>query len=121
MMALWANMYTRIALIAAVLLLVGYGVYGYGFAKGTAKAELKATQAALKFRERESQLIVELEAEKARKVVRSLYEYFNNHEDSLPPEYSIYSDEVARRVVDYIAGMTDQYALNLAAELSLTV
>jgi len=69
MMALWANMYTRIALIAAVLLLVGYGVYGYGFAKGTAKAELKATQAALKFRERESQLIVELEAEKARKKV----------------------------------------------------
>jgi dGTPase len=59
------------------------------------------------------------ESEKARVVVRRLYEYFNEHENRLPPEYSGYSDEVARRVVDYIAGMTDQYALNLASELFL--
>ncbi|MCK4242727.1 MAG: deoxyguanosinetriphosphate triphosphohydrolase, partial [Dehalococcoidia bacterium] len=57
------------------------------------------------------------EAQKAREVVRSLYEYFNKHEDKLPPEYSVYSDEVERRVVDYIAGMTDNYALRLAEEL----
>ncbi|MBL7124668.1 MAG: deoxyguanosinetriphosphate triphosphohydrolase [Dehalococcoidales bacterium] len=60
------------------------------------------------------------EAERAREVVRSLYEYFNEHGDQLPPEYRFYSDEIERRVVDYIAGMSDQYALRLAEELSLT-
>ena len=60
------------------------------------------------------------ESEKARGVVRQLYHYFTRHEDRLPPEYSIYSDEPARRVVDYIAGMTDQYASRMAEELSLT-
>jgi len=59
-------------------------------------------------------------AERAREIVRRLYNYFNEHEDKLPPEYRLYSDETERRVVDYIAGMTDQYALRLAEELSLT-
>ena len=61
----------------------------------------------------------EEEAKRAREVIRSLYGYFNKHEDKLPAEYSAYSDEIERRVVDYIAGMTDQYALRLAEELSL--
>jgi len=60
------------------------------------------------------------EAERAREVVHLLYKYFNEHIDKLPPEYSFYSDEPERRVVDYIAGMTDQYALRMAEELSLT-
>jgi len=60
------------------------------------------------------------EAERAREVVRLLYHHFNEHEDSLPSEYRLYSEEVERRVVDYIAGMTDQYALRTAEELSLT-
>ncbi len=59
------------------------------------------------------------EAEKARAVVRLLYRYLNKHEDKLPLEYRPDSDEVERRVVDYIAGMTDQYASRLAEELSL--
>jgi len=67
-----------------------------------------------------NQHAAEEEAGKARVVVRQLYEYFNRHENKLPAEYSIHSDEVARRVVDYIAGMTDQYALRLAEKLSLT-
>ena len=62
----------------------------------------------------------EEEAEKAREVICLLFNYFTKHEDKLPPEYSVYSDEIERRVVDYIAGMTDQYALKLAEELSLT-
>jgi len=62
----------------------------------------------------------EEEAEKAREVVRLLYKYFNEHVGELPPEYSFYGDELERRVVDYIAGMTDQYALRMAEELSLT-
>ncbi len=59
------------------------------------------------------------EAERARDVVRLLYNYFNEHIDKLPAEYSYYSEEPERRVVDYIAGMTDQYALRMAEELSL--
>jgi dGTPase len=55
----------------------------------------------------------------ARQVVQGLYEYLIKHEEMLPPEYLSYSDETERRVVDYIAGMTDQYALTLAKELGL--
>ena len=58
------------------------------------------------------------EVRRAREIVRLLYNYFNKHVDRLPPEYSLYSDEVERRVVDYIAGMTDQYATRLAGELN---
>ncbi len=58
------------------------------------------------------------ETEKAREVVRFLYRYFNEHEDKLPVEYRLHSDTTERRVVDYIAGMTDNYAMRLAEELS---
>jgi len=58
------------------------------------------------------------EATKARDVVRQLYGYFIEHENELSAEYLLYSTEVERRVVDYIAGMTDQYALNLAEKLA---
>ena len=47
--------------------------------------------------------------------------YFSKHKDGLPSEYSLHSDDVERRVVDYIAGMTDQYASRKAEELSLIV
>jgi len=53
-------------------------------------------------------------------MVRLLYHYFNKHEDRLPPEYSFHGDDVERKLVDYIAGMTDQYALRMVEELSLT-
>jgi len=59
-------------------------------------------------------------ADKAREVIRLLYKYFNEHEDKLPSEYRLHSNETERRVVDYIAGMTDQYALRMAEELALT-
>ena len=59
------------------------------------------------------------EAERARGIVRLLYDYFSKHADRLPPEYFLYSVEAERRVVDYIAGMTDQYASRLAEECSL--
>ena len=56
------------------------------------------------------------EARRAREVIFRLYQHFKEHEDKLPPEYRAYSDDTERRVVDYIAGMTDQYALRLAEE-----
>lgn len=53
------------------------------------------------------------EAERAKQVIRFLYQYFMKNPDKLPGEYAS-SDDVERRVVDYIAGMTDNYALRLA-------
>ena len=50
------------------------------------------------------------EAEEARRVVRHLYEHFSHREDGLPEEYARQGEEVERRVVDYISGMTDGYA-----------
>jgi dGTPase len=57
------------------------------------------------------------ESEKAREIIRTLYRYFKEHADKMPEEYKFYSDELERRVVDYIAGMTDQYAARMAEEL----
>jgi dGTPase len=57
------------------------------------------------------------ESKKARQTVRFLYEYFCNNDDQLPPEYLGYGDEPNQRIVDYISGMTDQYATDLAEEL----
>jgi dGTP triphosphohydrolase len=57
------------------------------------------------------------ESEKARGIVRALYKYFKEHADKMPQEYKFYSDELERRVVDYIAGMTDQYAARMVEEL----
>ncbi len=59
------------------------------------------------------------DAERARQVVRRLYGYFTEHGGNLPPEYQLCDEDFQLGVVDYIAGMTDQYALNLARELSL--
>jgi len=58
------------------------------------------------------------DAKKARKLICRLYGYFKGHEDKLPLEYRAYSDDTERRVVDYIAGMTDQYALRTAEGLT---
>ncbi len=57
------------------------------------------------------------ETERARQTVRRLYDYFCKNPGKLPPEYKSYSDEIERRVVDYIAGMTDQYAIRMAGEI----
>ncbi len=59
------------------------------------------------------------ESERAREVLRQLYQYFSQHQDKLPPEYQLGNADTQRRVVDYIAGMTDQYALRIAEEISL--
>jgi dGTPase len=57
------------------------------------------------------------ETAKAKEVVRFLYRYYVNNEAELPPEYSVHGDTVQRKAVDYIAGMTDQYASRTAEEL----
>jgi dGTPase len=58
------------------------------------------------------------EAVKARKVLYLLYSHFLRHEEELPREFASLPDNAERRIVDYIAGMTDQYALRLAEGIS---
>ncbi len=55
------------------------------------------------------------DAENARKIVRNLYNHYNANRQLLPPEYH----DPERQVVDYIASMTDQYALRKAQEMGL--
>lgn len=58
------------------------------------------------------------EATQARRALRLLYSHFVKHEDELPQELISLPDGTERKVLDYIAGMTDQYALRLAEEIS---
>jgi dGTPase len=53
----------------------------------------------------------------AREILHRLYEYFMNNEVEMPAEYRRSADELKRRVVDYIAGMTDLYAKRLDANI----
>ncbi len=57
------------------------------------------------------------ESQRARKVIHLLYRYFSEHNEQLSVDYRLHSNEIERGVVDYIAGMTDQYALRLAEEI----
>ncbi len=52
-------------------------------------------------------------------LISSLYEYFNEHPDEMPEESIELVDEfgIAEIVKDYVAGMTDRYAMNLYNDL----
>ena len=56
---------------------------------------------------------------KVRRIIESLYTHFINHPDELPENYRILIDEygIYEMVKDYVAGMTDRYAINLYDEL----
>jgi dGTPase len=58
------------------------------------------------------------DAVRAQEVLRLLYSHFLEHEDRLPREFASLPDNRERKVIDHIAGMTDQYALKLAEEIS---
>jgi dGTPase len=60
-----------------------------------------------------------VETERARIVLRHLYQYYIANIDRLPPEYHLHGDDKSRWVIDYIAGMTDLYAKKITEELSL--
>jgi dGTPase len=59
------------------------------------------------------------ESDRAREVVRHLYRYFSLHPEQLPPEHRLRKDKRWQRVADYIAGMTDRYAMRVAEEVGL--
>ena len=56
---------------------------------------------------------------KAEDLVCQLFDYYVHHTDKLPPEYQdiLIREGVQRAVVDYIAGMTDSYAVEKFGEL----
>lgn len=56
------------------------------------------------------------EGEHARAIVEFLYKHFKDHPGSVPLEYRKNGDSVERSVLDYIAGMTDQFAINVAED-----
>ena len=58
---------------------------------------------------------------KAEELLGSLYNYFIEHPDKLPAEQKRWLDkeDTARVVCDYIAGMTDRYAVTLYRQLFL--
>jgi len=54
---------------------------------------------------------------RARQTVGLLYRYYNENPDKMPDDYWPADDDVERKVVDYIAGMTDQYAFRMAEQI----
>ena len=59
------------------------------------------------------------EHEKAIGLVRALFAHFLEHPDEMPPEYHRAPGDLPTRVADYIAGMTDRYALRTYERLFL--
>jgi dGTPase len=59
------------------------------------------------------------EQEKAIGLVRTLFEHFLDHPDEVPSEYHRAPGDLPTRVADYIAGMTDRYALRVYEQLFL--
>ena len=57
------------------------------------------------------------EGENARVIVEFLYEHFLAHPDEIPERYHAPGEPADRAAIDYIAGMTDQFALHVAESL----
>ena len=59
------------------------------------------------------------EQDKAISLVRTLFAYYLDHPDEVPQEYHRAPGDLPTRVADYIAGMTDRYALRTYEQLFL--
>ena len=101
-------------LIASV---IEHGTEDIDFMPGIRKAhdDLKAFM----FREVYTNPAAKQEETKAELLVRKLYAYFIDHTELLPYEYRsiMQTDDADRAVCDYIAGMSDEYAVDLYTEL----
>lgn len=58
---------------------------------------------------------VKAEEDKAKHVIYALFDYYKQNPEKIPVEYN--DDNIERNICDYIAGMTDRYAVNLYQEL----
>jgi dGTPase len=62
--------------------------------------------------------VAKTEDEKAKKVLQALFFHYLDHPEELPSEFQPSEcDELSVRVCDYIAGMTDRYALRKYEDL----
>jgi dGTPase len=59
------------------------------------------------------------EHEKAVRLIRDLFSHFLEHPEEMPPEYHRAPGDLPTRVADFIAGMTDRYALRTYERLFL--
>ena len=59
------------------------------------------------------------EESKAKAMLQQLYEYYVNHPEQLPEDFQpqLSFDGMGRTVCDYIAGMTDNYAVGKYQEI----
>jgi dGTPase len=60
-----------------------------------------------------------IEHEKAVRLIRDLFSHFLEHPDEMPHEYHQAPGDLPTRVADFIAGMTDRYALRTYERLFL--
>jgi len=58
------------------------------------------------------------ESIRARDVILTLYEYFITHFDCLSSEYTNHANNTEQGAIDYIAGMTDRFALRTAIRIN---
>jgi dGTPase len=67
--------------------------------------------------------IAKKEEEKVYNIIGELYNYFINHPEDLPSEMrsALENADIHRIVCDYIAGMTDRYALHKFYEIFIPV
>ena len=63
--------------------------------------------------------VVKGEEAKAREMLIRLFEYYVGHADKLPPLYRhrLEVDSVERCVCDFLAGMSDRYAIEVYTDL----
>ena len=59
------------------------------------------------------------EQEKAVKLVRALFSYYLEHPEAVPGEYRAVPGDLPTQIADYIAGMTDRFALRTFEQIFL--
>ncbi len=57
------------------------------------------------------------DASRARRLIHFLFEYYVAHPDEISSDFTLPDDPAWRRAADYIAGMTDTFALDLGERL----
>ncbi len=61
----------------------------------------------------------QIEQEKAVALVRTLFSYYLDHPEAVPAEYRTVPGDLPTQIADYIAGMTDRFALRTYEQLFL--
>ncbi len=57
------------------------------------------------------------QAKRAEEIVKTLFHYYMDHPELIPQEFNIRGEPNQQRVVDYLSGMTDRYALRMAEKI----